>query len=168
MGFKKNIIAFIVIGALGALSHFVFEWTNENYIIGLFFPVNESVWEHLKLLFFPTAIYSTLEYILSKDKPLNYLQAVVFSTLCGMVWIVMLFYTVSGVIGYNIDILNISIYFIGVIITVYKKDVIIKKEKFVLPIFYWTSLFLGIITAIFFIVFSYNPLSYGIFTPPTH
>ncbi len=38
---------------LGALFHFVYGWTGNNIIAGLFFPINESVWEHLKLDFYP-------------------------------------------------------------------------------------------------------------------
>ncbi len=125
MGFKKNIIAFIIISVLGTLGHFVFKWTDKNYIAGLFFPVNESVWEHLKLLFFPSAIYSATEYLLKDKKPSNYLQAVVFSAISGMFWIVALFYTVKGVVGYNIDFINIMIYYVGVIISLYKKNRII-------------------------------------------
>ena len=51
MTLKRNLIAFLVISILGTIGHFLFEWTGENAIVGLFFPVNESTWEHLKLLF---------------------------------------------------------------------------------------------------------------------
>lgn len=166
MSLKKNIIAFIVIGTIGTLSHFVFEWTNENYIAGLFFPVNESVWEHLKLLFFPVALYSVAEYFLMNRKPKNYLQATVFSVICGMFWIVALFYTVTGAVGYNIDFINILIYFISIIITLKKKNKIIEEEKFNSHVFYCIAVILAILFAILFIFWSYNPLSYGIFTPP--
>lgn len=42
----------------GTLSHFLYEWTENNFVIGLFAPVNESVWEHMKLIFFPMLLYS--------------------------------------------------------------------------------------------------------------
>lgn len=38
---------------LGVVLHFTFEWSNNNILVGTFSPVNESIWEHLKLLFFP-------------------------------------------------------------------------------------------------------------------
>jgi hypothetical protein len=41
---------------LGALFHNMYEWSGNNTIVGLFFPVNESVWEHLKLVFYPVLI----------------------------------------------------------------------------------------------------------------
>ncbi|MDD7025196.1 MAG: DUF6512 family protein, partial [Oscillospiraceae bacterium] len=47
-------ILFVII--TGTISHFVYEWSQNNFILGLFFPVNESTWEHMKLLFFPMLI----------------------------------------------------------------------------------------------------------------
>ena len=166
MKFKYNLIAFFVIGILGAISHFVYEWSGDNYAVGLFFPVNESTWEHLKLLFFPTAIYSVFEYFLSHEKPKNYLQSVVFSVLCGMLWIIILFYTVKGVFGKSPDFINIGIYFISIIIMLCKKNKLIKEEKFNLSLFYWLAVAMAILVAILFIFWSYNPPSINIFLPP--
>lgn len=66
---KKNncILAFIIIGTAGTLWHFVYEWSGENPIIGAIAPVNESVWEHLKLLFFPSLFYFITELFLCKE-----------------------------------------------------------------------------------------------------
>lgn len=41
---------------LGSLFHFIYGWTGNNMIAGLFFPINESVWEHLKLSFYPVIL----------------------------------------------------------------------------------------------------------------
>ena len=42
----------------GTLSHFIYEWSGNNFIVGFFFPVNESTWEHMKLVFFPMFLFS--------------------------------------------------------------------------------------------------------------
>ena len=42
----------------GTVSHFVYEWSGNRPAVGLFFPVNESVWEHMKLVFFPMLFYA--------------------------------------------------------------------------------------------------------------
>lgn len=166
MSLKKNIIAFFVIGILGALSHFVYEWTGDNKIIGFFFSTNESIWEHLKLLFFPTLYYSVFEYFTAKEKPENYIPAVVISVICGMLTIVVCFYTIKGILGYSIDFVNILIFYIGLIAMLIKKTKIIKSKKYSNTISFWIFLILGIIIAILFIFWTYNPLSLGIFTPP--
>lgn len=166
MTLKKNITAFIIIGILGTLGHFLYELTNQNFVIGLFFPVNESTWEHLKLLFFPTLLYSVFEYLFSKEKPENYLAAVTLSLVCGMFSIVVIFYTVRGVLGRNVDFINILIYFISIIVMLCKKRKILRSGKYTSKTIFWISEIILIIITVLFMIWSYNPPSIGIFTPP--
>lgn len=53
-------VGFLFCCALGAVSHFFYEWSGEAVAAGIFFPANESVWEHMKLVFFPFAVYFAL------------------------------------------------------------------------------------------------------------
>ena len=48
--------------AAGSLAHFIYEWSGYSTAAGLFFPVNESTWEHMKLCFFPMLGYSFYLY----------------------------------------------------------------------------------------------------------
>lgn len=48
---------FFVITA-GSLAHFFYDWSGHASIVGYFTPVNESIWEHMKLLFFPMLLYA--------------------------------------------------------------------------------------------------------------
>lgn len=166
MSAKRNIIAFFIISIIGTLSHFVYEWTGKPYLIGLFFPVNESTWEHLKLLFFPSLIYFAVVYFTLKEKPKNYISATAISIIAGMLSIVVMFYTYQGVLGRNIDFLNILIYFLGVIMTVYIMQRILKTQSYSSGTANVISLFFLLLTAILFVSFSFNPPSLGIFLPP--
>ena len=166
MSAKRNVIAFFIISIIGTLSHFVYEWTGKPYLIGLFFPVNESTWEHLKLLFFPSLIYFAVVYFTLKEKPKNYISATAISIIAGMVSIVVMFYTYQGVLGRNIDFLNILIYFLGVIVTVYIMQRILKTQSYSSGTANVISLFFLLLTAILFVSFSFNPPSLGIFLPP--
>ena len=162
MSRKRNIIAFIVIGILGVLGHFVYEWTGKLYGVGVLFPVNESTWEHLKLLFYPSVIYFIIEYFTLDKKPKNYIPSSVLSIFIGMLSIVVLFYTYKGVVGKNIDFINIAIYFIGVIVMLIMRNIALKKCNasgfiFLIPI---------IIMGILFAVFSFNPPDLGLFDTP--
>ena len=49
--------------AAGNLLHFVYQWTGESTVAGLFAAVNESTWEHMKLLAVPWVLFSLVEYI---------------------------------------------------------------------------------------------------------
>ena len=166
MSAKRNVIGFFIISIIGTLSHFVYEWTGKPYLIGLFFPVNESTWEHLKLLFFPSLIYFAVVYFTLKEKPKNYISATAISIIAGMLSIVVMFYTYQGVLGRNIDFLNILIYFLGVIMTVYIMQRILKTQSYSSGTANVISLFFLLLTAILFVSFSFNPPSLGIFLPP--
>lgn len=48
-----TIVGILFVSVLGVLMHFVYEWSGSNRFVGLFAPINESTWEHMKLLFFP-------------------------------------------------------------------------------------------------------------------
>lgn len=66
MTLKTNIYRFLFISILGTLLHFTYEWSQNNAIVGLFSAVNESTWEHLKLLFFPMFFLTLFELFLSR------------------------------------------------------------------------------------------------------
>ena len=46
-----ELVGMVFIILLGSMSHFTFELSGFNPIVGAFSAVNESVWEHLKLGF---------------------------------------------------------------------------------------------------------------------
>lgn len=166
MNTKRNIVAFLVIGTLGTVSHFVYEWLGKMYVIGLFFPVNESTWEHLKLLFYPALLYFLFEFLRGKEKPQNYITSSVIAIFIGMLSIIIMFYTYQGVIGRNIDFLNIAIYYLGVIVTLYIQNKLISGGSLNSPFLTVISVSYLLLMVILFSGFSYNPPELGIFEPP--
>ncbi len=113
---KYEIISTIFIMISGTLLHFVYEWSGKNPIIGLFSAINESTWEHLKLVFFPSLISIIVGYFLFKENHSNYLCSKTKSLILSMSFIVIFFYTYTGVLGTNIAFLNILSFYIAIII----------------------------------------------------
>ncbi|MBO5210943.1 MAG: hypothetical protein J6B80_03335 [Clostridia bacterium] len=165
MKLKNLIWAFIIIGAAGSLGHFLYKWSGENTILGYFFPVNESTWEHLKLLFFPTIIFSVFEYFLMREKPTNYLPSIAVSLIMGLLSIVIIFYTYSGVLGFKVEWFNIAIYYTALLIMLIVKTALLLL-KFESKTANWLSLLWIFVMALMFIFFTYNPLDLGIFKVP--
>lgn len=94
MSLKTNLFRFIFISVLGVLLHFTYEWSGDNAVVGLFSAVNESTWEHLKLLFFPFLLLTILEVCSAGNMlPEQFLPARVLGILAGMGGIVVGFYT---------------------------------------------------------------------------
>ena len=70
---KQIIKSWSVYGAvaiiiLGTILHYFYPWFGENRVLGAFVPVNESVWEHLKLGYWGLVLFSIPEYFKIKDK----------------------------------------------------------------------------------------------------
>ena len=45
---KRSIWGFLFVGVLGVLFHFAYDFLGQTPVAGLFFPINESIWEHLR------------------------------------------------------------------------------------------------------------------------
>jgi hypothetical protein len=108
-----EIVCWLVACCLGTVLHFVYEWSGDNTLVGLFAPVNESTWEHLKLIFYPIMLVSIPEYFMLRRQNNVFLCTKFISALLGMVLTVVLFYTYLGVYGENVDAVNIILYFIA-------------------------------------------------------
>lgn len=127
MQFSKNkllrfqIFSVIFTWILGTILHFTYDWSNQNAIVGAFSAINESTWEHLKLLFFPMLITTIIGYFYLKPKEeyKNFLCAKTIGILVALVFVVIFFYTYTGVIGTNFAILDIGSFFVGVFLGEY-------------------------------------------------
>lgn len=149
----------------GILSHFVYEWSGKNFILGFFFPVNESTWEHMKLYFFPMLIYSLFMNQRLKDDYPCVTSALLFGTLFGTFLIPAIFYTYSGILGRNYLPLDMAVFAISVIFgfcAVYRMTLSCKIRSFTFRL----GLSVLVMAALFF-VFTYSPPNIGIFIDPT-
>lgn len=88
MNFKKlRIISTITIFLLCFPLHFLYEWIPSS-ITAIFVPVNESIWEHMKLIFTGSMLYYFIEYIIlykKKELPNNYCLATFTSPLIAII-----------------------------------------------------------------------------------
>lgn len=131
---KRDLPAFIFIMITGTLNHFLYDWTG-NPVIALFCPVNESTWEHLKLLFFPFLVWCLLEYFFKRpDDASSYFYCRFLSIICGMLWIVTLFYTYTGIIGQSFLVLDILIFATAILFTLCCITWFTEHVSFVPPI----------------------------------
>ena len=122
-----QILSVIFTFFLGTLLHFTFELTGRSPIIASFSAINESVWEHLKLLFFPMLITIFIGYLyIGKDIP-NFICSKTTGILISMAFTVIFFYTYSGILGTNKAIIDISSFFIAAILGEYVSYKLIKN-----------------------------------------
>ena len=105
-------MGFIFTGAGGTLLHFLYDWTGQNPVVGAFSAVNESIWEHMKLLFFPMLVFSFIEYSRVGKEYANFWCVKLLGTVLGMLAIPALYYTYTGALGIQADWFNIAIFYI--------------------------------------------------------
>ncbi len=104
---------FLFVGALGVLLHFVYEWSGDSPWAAAFSAVNESTWEHMKLLYLPLFLFSVVQVcLLGRNYP--HLPAVrALSALTGLALIPVLFYTYTGVLGRDFVWADVAIFFLA-------------------------------------------------------
>lgn len=110
-------IGFVFTGIFGVLLHFLYDWTNKSVFIAPFSAVNESTWEHMKLLFFPLLIFAFIEYRFVGKNYENYWCVKLIGILVGLAVIPTLYYTYTGALGVSADWFNITIFFIADAVT---------------------------------------------------
>ena len=108
-----QISGFIFTCIAGVLLHFLYDWTNQSIIIGLFSAINESIWEHLKLLFFPMFTFALIQYKFIRNRFRNFWYVKLAGILTGLFLIPAIYYLYTGILGVNADWFNIIIFFIA-------------------------------------------------------
>ena len=116
---QVQIIAITFSIVCGTLFHFVYQWTGENKIIAAFVPVNESVWEHLKLTFYPMLIAAIVEYFVINKNVNNYIEAKTIGIFTAITFIVVTFFTYSGIVGGSLIVIDVLIFVLSIIIGEY-------------------------------------------------
>ncbi len=111
--FFWELAGFLLTSAVGSLLHFVYEWSGGSLAAAVISAVNESTWEHMKLLFVPIFLFSVVQAcVLGKDYP-NFLAVRAVSILVGLLLIPVLYYTYTGVWGQMRDWANIAVFFLA-------------------------------------------------------
>lgn len=103
---------FIFTAVVGTLLHFLFDWTGGSAVAALFSAVNESIWEHLKLLFYPMVAVALIEYFFWGKNYESFWCIKLIGILLGLVLIPVMYYTYTGILGVNADWFNITIFFL--------------------------------------------------------
>lgn len=148
---------------VGTFLHFTYEFSNYNNLIGIFSPVNESVWEHLKLLFSPTLLTIFISYIIIKNNYPNYLYVKSKGLFIALCFIIIFFYTYTGILGKNILLVDITSFFIAVLILeIYTLKKALSNAKY----FNFRAIAFLTILLIAFLIFTFNPPKIGLFKYP--
>ena len=159
-----QLMGFAVTSFLGTVLHFLYDWLNKSALIAPFSSVNESTWEHMKLLFWPMLAYAAVQSLFFRDRE-DFWCIKLRGILLGLALIPVIFYTYNGVIGKSADWINIAIFFVSAAAAYVYEGLKLKgavnacRTK-------WLAIAVLIAIALLFVLFTFNAPNIGIFANP--
>lgn len=163
--FKKILITSLIMFVCACPLHFTYDFFNNLTIVGFFVPINESIFEHTKLIFIPLMLFYSLYYFFKKYKidSDRYFFTLLLTILLGILLVPMLYYFYTESFGIELFIVDIFITLIALglanlfFYNYYNlHNFTFKKE---------TSLFFLLLIFIFYIYTSINLINLPIFIP---
>ena len=108
-----------IIFLIGSCMHFLYDFSGKSIIIGLIAPVNESVWEHTKMVLLPMIGWWVIYYfsfgIRNKIDQRKWFTGALVSLLISILSIPMLYYSYTEAFGVEILAVDIIILLIAII-----------------------------------------------------
>ncbi|MGI6070308.1 MAG: DUF6512 family protein [Blautia sp.] len=149
---------------IGCLWHFIYEWSGRSSLIGLAAPVNESVWEHTKLLVFPMLLTVTAEHFFLRKKYHSLITAGIFALIPGIVVMPLLFYAYYFFTKRSYLWADIAIFLVSVLTAFATQYLLVRHHTFTVKEARISRTLLFLIIIIYILLTLYPP-SLGLFTP---
>jgi len=164
---KRSVLRWELVGIgaifiVGAMFHFLFEWAGGWSPVGVIAAVNESVWEHFKIAFWPALFFAIIEYPFLKRYTHNFFIAKAIGIYVMPVAIAAIFYAYTAIFGEEILAVDISIFFVAVALEQLASYKILTLKQWPK----WLSgvgVVMVILLAAAFGVFTFYPPELGIF-----
>ena len=154
---------FVFATALGTVLHFLLGWTDADFLAPVC-AVNESTWEHMKILFFPMLFFAWIQYPFFQKEYQGFWWIKLIGTLVGVGSVPIFFYTYYGAFGFSPDWLNIAFFFLSAGLGYFVEWLLFRKQWAVRNGFIAFFLLMGI--AVVFVVFTYIPPHLPLFQDP--
>lgn len=124
-----QMIGFIFTGLLGTFLHFLFDLTGGSTAAALFSAVNESIWEHTKLIFYPMALFAVIEYFAWGKEKEGFWWVKLLGIAVSLLLIPVSYYTYTGILGVNADWFNIVIFFLAAGLGYFVETKLLERDK---------------------------------------
>ena len=155
---------FAVTSLMGTVLHFLYDWLGKAVWIAPFSGVNESTWEHMKLLFWPMLVFAIVQSFFFGERE-DFWCVKLRGILLGLLLIPVLFYTYNGVVGKSPDWINITIFFLSAAIAYLYETHLFLEEKLSCRSKKRTIAILVAI-ALLFVIFTFFTPKIGLFKDP--
>ncbi|MFA5407511.1 MAG: DUF6512 family protein [Bacilli bacterium] len=155
---KTTIIGIFFIFFLSFITHNLYTWI-PSFVTSIFFPVNESLFEHQKMIFITTILWGIMENIILNKKEIphyNINTSILLSALSNIIIFLIIYIPIYIAFGHNL-IVTLVIYFISIVISQIIGYMVLKHHhKY--PLLNKIALLLIIVIIICFGVLTYYPI----------
>ena len=159
-----QLMGFALTSLGGTLLHFLYEWSGNSLWIAPISGVNESTWEHMKLLYFPMFVFALVQSRSFVDRK-DFWCVKLIGVITGLTAIPVLFYTYNGIFGKSPDWFNIAIFFIAAAIAYLTENYLYNRQSITCAYSRLSFAALCII-GLFFIIFTFIPPRIPLFEDP--
>ena len=154
---KIKVVGVVVIFALTVLYHFLYEWF-PNPVFSVLFPVNESIWEHMKLLYSGILTWGIVEYFILKRKNIkftNYFSSLFLTLITSIIVYLILYLPLYSLFKENMFISIGLLIIVIILMEIFNYYLISRKEenKFLDKV----SIILIILGYVVFLSLTYDP-----------
>ena len=154
----------IPIFLLGSLNHFLYDLLGKNIIVGLFVAVNESIWEHMKLVILPMVLWWTISYFIVRNRVTvdinKWFTSGLVAMIVALIIIPFLFYFYTNAFGVKSVPIDISIFFVAVFLG---QLIAIHFYKYSIAINWFIVFCVFLIIILIFMIFTIYPPKIPIF-----
>ena len=148
----------------GTILHFLYDWTGGSILVSPFSGVNESTWEHMKLLFWPLFLFALVQRFFFMGQE-SYWCVKLAEIMLGLVLVPVLFHTYNGAFGISPDWINIAIFYITALLVFLFEWWVFKNDW--LQCKYSRLAFAAIcLIGVLFVVFTFSPSQIPLFRDP--
>lgn len=145
----------------GSLFHFIYKYGGKKKWMSVISPVNESIWEHLKIAFYPALLYSGIQALFWQGRPENYFTAEVIGIFVMMAFIIVVELIYPAILKKNILILDLLVFFLSITLSQFISYRLFYNEYVNLPDLIIVVLLLA--QVIIFTIFNFNTPRIGLF-----
>lgn len=156
---------FLFTSIFGTFLHFLFDLSGQSIVAALFSAVNESIWEHMKLIYYPMFLFALIESRFWRKKYKHFWCVKLVGMMLGLMLIPVIYYTYIGILGISVDWLNITIFFIAAGAAFWLENILLGQKQ-TCRLHSRTAFVLICIISILFTVLTFFPPQIPFFKDP--
>ena len=160
-----QIAGFLFTSVTGTFLHFLFDLSGRSMVAAVFSAVNESIWEHMKLIYYPMLLFALVEYRFWGKNSKQFRCVKLVGILTGLTLIPVIYYTYTGIFGVSVDWLNIAIFFLAAGAAFRLENRLLQQED-ACRLHSRSSLFLICMIGVIFTIFTFFPPHIPFFEDP--